>query len=137
MKQFIIEIFASSLFFALLEFLVHRYSHVFNEPNHIRHHRGLSDQRKYPALGLLLIVSLLAFTSHNLHIEGLLIGLLYRVALFTILHELYHSRVTLPKWLDRLRARHLLHHQNPAVNFGTSMRYLDRIVGTEREGLYH
>ena len=115
--------------YALHRWLLHRT--YFWTKVHDLHH---DDPRAYVAVPPWMTFSLYAilWLTFGLRSSAFAVGFSVGYIAYAALHTLYHFRTTRPgDWLFARHRRHALHHLHEDKNFGVTVDWWDRLLGTE------
>ncbi|PHM37897.1 sterol desaturase family protein [Xenorhabdus innexi] len=129
------------LIWTLMEYTIHRFGfHFYYKRDHARHHvKPLDWIGTTPifitiSLGLAWLISCTlmdSFTRGSMIFIGLCIGYYYYISIHYLIH---HSSTSV---IDKLRRHHEIHHRNPHVNYGVSVRIWDFVLRTIKISKYN
>ncbi|UBX49003.1 sterol desaturase family protein [Providencia alcalifaciens] len=119
----------------LMEYIIHRYGfHFYYKRDHARHHvkpRAWIGTTPLVSTSLLAIIwGLCAILSNSIGLGSIIfIGFCFGYYSYIGIHYLiHHSKLAI---INPLRHHHELHHRNPRINYGVSVRFWDYIFRTK------
>lgn len=116
----------------LIEYALHRYTHVVRMPMHFRHHRlplEYSGPTSLTTIPLYLIIYIaLKYSVGPMIAHGITSGLLMGLSVYLYTHASIHRMTIGPKHiLARAKARHDAHHQGKPGYYGVTTSLWDNV----------
>jgi sterol desaturase/sphingolipid hydroxylase (fatty acid hydroxylase superfamily) len=102
---------------------------------HQKHHDNPTAYLSMPFPAMPAVtMPLFALFAYYLRIAGassILAGWFFGLTLYAFMHHCLHHYKMPFAWLRHLQSQHRIHHALPESNFGVTMRFWDRVFGTE------
>jgi sterol desaturase/sphingolipid hydroxylase (fatty acid hydroxylase superfamily) len=123
----------------LTEYVFHRWVYHFGfaiaRAGHEKHHEEPTAYLAMPAFVtplLFLPPQLIAAGYYKAHgVSSLLGGFFFGYIAYSFMHHSLHHYKLRYAWFRHLQSAHRIHHALPETNYGVTMRFWDRVFGTE------
>ena len=121
-----------------IEYVFHRWVYHFGfavtREGHQRHHDEPTAYIAMPWMITPLLFLPIQFSMDRLHVAGsssFLAGFFAGFIAYSFTHHSLHHYKMPFAWLRHLQSQHRIHHAIPDANYGVTMRFWDRVFGTE------